>query len=606
MNEANTPGDGARTEAGASRSWIGRSWIGRLVAADAAGVPKKKPATLTYGLDELPPPVVTWVSAIQHVGVIAIFMVYPLIIARQTGMTPDQTTNMLQLDMVVLAIAVFLQALPRGPIGSRFLAPSSFSGVYLAPTLLAIKIGGLPLAWGMTMFAGLMEVVLSRVWWRLRPFIPPESAGLVVFLVGAIVGLAALRLLLEDNAAGALTAADGIVAGGALAVMVGLNIWSKGRLKLFCILIGMVMGYFISAAVGLLSVQDLVSAFSRPPFAVPSVSHLSWAFDWSLAIPFAVSGLAATMNSTAVVTTYQRLTDAEWVRPDMASIGRGLLGDGISVAVAGLLGTYGLTIASANVGVVAATGVASRLIGFAVAAILMIVALQPALIGVLTIMPRPVMASAMLFTAVFITISGVQIISSRVLDGRRTLVVGMGIMAFIVVSVFPGAFASAPAWAQPLVTSPLVLAMLVALTLNLLFRLGIRRKVEAVVDPAAPDTKEISNFIERNAGVWGARRDVINRVEFAVQQAVEAVIDACDVKGPIKIEVSYDEFVIDAVVTYAGASLEFPTRPPSTEEMLETEDGHRRLAGFLIRRYADRMTSTTSGEQTVLRLYFDH
>ena len=30
------------------------------------------------------------------------------------------------------------------------------------------------------------------------------------------------------------------------------------------------------------------------------------------------------MNSTAVVTTYQRLTDAEWVRPDMASIGRGL------------------------------------------------------------------------------------------------------------------------------------------------------------------------------------------------------------------------------------------------------------------------------------------
>jgi xanthine permease XanP len=236
----------------------------------------------------------------------------------------------------------------------------------------------------------------------------------------------------------------------------------------------------------------------------------------------------------------------------------------------------------------------------------MIVALQPALIGVLTIMPRPVMASAMLFTAVFITISGVQIISSRVLDGRRTLVVGMGIMAFIVVSVFPGAFASAPTWAQPLVTSPLVLAMLVALTLNLLFRLGIRRKVEAVVDPAAPDTKEISNFIERNAGVWGARRDVINRVEFAVQQAVEAVIDACDVKGPIKIDVSYDEFVIDAVVTYAGASLEFPTRPPSTEEMLETEDGHRRLAGFLIRRYADRMTSTTSGEQTVLRLYFDH
>jgi xanthine permease XanP len=287
-------------------------------------------------------------------------------------------------------------------------------------------------------------------------------------------------------------------------------------------------------------------------------------------------------------------------------VGRGLLGDGIAGCIAGLLGTYGLTIASANVGVVAATGVASRLIAFAVTALLVIVALQPALIGVLTIMPRAVMASAMLFTAVFITISGVQIISSRVLDGRRTLVVGMGMMAFIVVSVFPGAFASAPAWAQPLVTSPLVLAMLVALTLNLVFRIGIRRKVESIVDPGAPDTKEISDFIERNAGVWGARRDVISRVEFAVQQAVEAVIDACEVKGPIKLEVSYDEFVIDAVVTYVGASLEFPTQPPTKEEILETEDGHRRLAGFLIRRYADRMSSAKSGEQTVVRLHFDH
>jgi NCS2 family nucleobase:cation symporter-2 len=61
------------------------------------------------------------------------------------------------------------------------------------------------------------------------------------------------------------------------------------------------------------------------------------------------------MNSTAVVTTYQRLSDAEWVRPEMASIGRGVLGDGIGRR-AGLLGTYGLTISSANVGLVAATG----------------------------------------------------------------------------------------------------------------------------------------------------------------------------------------------------------------------------------------------------------
>jgi NCS2 family nucleobase:cation symporter-2 len=45
----------------------------------------KKPANLVYGADEEPPIAITVVSAIQHVGVIAIFMIYPLIIAREAG-----------------------------------------------------------------------------------------------------------------------------------------------------------------------------------------------------------------------------------------------------------------------------------------------------------------------------------------------------------------------------------------------------------------------------------------------------------------------------------------------------------------------------------------
>ncbi len=104
-----------------------------------------------------------WISAIQHVGVCAIFMVYPLIIADQAKLPPDQVTNLLQLGFIALAIATVLQALPKGPVGSRFLAPSIYTGVYLAPSLLAAKIGGLPLMWGMTMFAGPSSRLRCRV-----------------------------------------------------------------------------------------------------------------------------------------------------------------------------------------------------------------------------------------------------------------------------------------------------------------------------------------------------------------------------------------------------------------------------------------------------------
>ena len=32
--------------------------------------------------------------------------------------------------------------------------------------------------------------------------------------------------------------------------MIGLNIWNKGQLRLFCILIGMVVGYIAAVATG--------------------------------------------------------------------------------------------------------------------------------------------------------------------------------------------------------------------------------------------------------------------------------------------------------------------------------------------------------------------
>ena len=566
----------------------------------------RKPANLVYGVEEAPPHLVTLISAVQHVGVIAIFMIYPLIIGREAGVPADVLSAMLRMGMFALAVAVFLQALPRGPVGSRFLAPSIFTGVYLAPSLLAVKTGGMPLLWGMTIFAGLVEVALSRVWIRLRTFIPSETAGLVVFLIGVIIGLAALRILVGEGTSGSLSARDGIVAGLALAVMIGLNIWNKGQLRLFCILIGMIVGYIAAVATGLLTLADFQSVLQQPLVALPTLAHVSWTFDPELIIPFAVSGLAAAMGTTAVIATYQRTTDAEWVRPEMNSIRGGIFGDGIAAAVAGLIGTYGLTVSTANVGLVAATGVASRRIAFVIAAILAVGAFLPWFVAVLAIMPPPVMASALLFTAVFIMISGVQIISTRALDARRTLVIGMGMMAFFVVSVFPSAFSGVPHWLQPLVNSPLVLGTLVALVLNLVFRLGIRRKVTMSVDPAAPDYQEVANFVERNAAIWGARRDVVARVEFAVQQAVEAVVENCQVSGPVAVEVGYDEFDIDVTLTYPGDPLELTGRLPSRAEILESEEGAKRLAAFLIMQRADKVKATANDGTAVLSLHFRH
>lgn len=559
---------------------------------------------MVYGVDERPPVMLTIVTAIQHVGVIAMFLIYPLVVSSQAQLGAEEVINILQMGMLVLAAAVLLQGLPAGPVGSRFLAPSIFTGVFLAPTTMAVKVGGMPLVWGMTIFAGAIEVLLSRIWSRLRVFIPPEAAGLVVSLVGIIIGLAALHLIVDHTTDGVMTSEDGTVAAVSLGVMVGLNIWNKGKLRLLCILIGMLAGYAAGAAIGQITPTDIATVMSRPIFSIPKVQYLRWTFDWSMVIPFAVSGLAAAMSATAVITTYQRLNDADWVRPEPTSLTRGLLGEGIANMLAGLLGTVGLTISTANVGLVAATGVSSRIISYAIAAILAIFAFQPIVIGFFTIMPRAVMASVLLFTAVFIIIGGFNIIASRILDARRTIVVGTGLLTFIFVTVAPRTFTDVPDWAHPLVTSPLVLATLVTLVLNGIFRLGIRRSVVMMIDPAAADYTAVARFIEQSAGMWGARRDIMTSASFAAHQAVEAVVEHCSPREPIKLRASFDEFDVDLQVSFLGTELEFPDQPPSRQELVASEDGQRRLAGYLIRRQADSV-STTSGE-LAFSLHFKH
>src|SRR5215467_7827810 len=117
-------------------------------------IPLKKPGNIIYGVEDTPPLAVTTLNGIQHVGLIAVNLVYPLLIFRALGTPVTQIGDMLAIGMLVLGVGTFLQAVTRGPIGSGYLCPTTYTATYLAPSLLAAKFGGLPLVFGMTIFAG--------------------------------------------------------------------------------------------------------------------------------------------------------------------------------------------------------------------------------------------------------------------------------------------------------------------------------------------------------------------------------------------------------------------------------------------------------------------
>jgi len=221
-------------------------------------------------------------------------------------------------------------------------------------------------------------------------------------------------------------------------------------------------------------------------------------------------------------------------------------------------------------------------------------------------MPRPVMGAALMFVAAFIIVSGLQIITSRLLDARRTFVIGLSFIIAIAVDISPAFFRALPAPVQPLVSSSLVAGMLAAILLNLIFRIGARRVQNLVLPAGRVDPVALERFMEANGASWGARRDIIDRTTFSLAQSLEVIMDSCDPQGPVEVAASFDEFNLDLLVSYVGPPLELPDKRPSNEEIMASEEGQRRLAGFMLRRYADRVEVTHRAGRSTILFHFAH
>ena len=566
----------------------------------------KRPKNYAYWLDEAPPLGITLFSGLQHIGLVCAFLPIPLAIAREAGLADARVVDVISASMLVLGITAILQVLRRGPVGSGLLAPSCSSGAYLGPSLLAAKFGGLPLVLGMTIFGGVVEAALSRVLRHLRPYLPPEIAGFVVMLVGVTVGGLGVRYVLGIAPAATAGVRELAVSLVTLGLMVGLNIWGRGAPRLFCALFGIIGGYVTAALLGVLPMTEFARMMDAPLLGIPAVGDVGWSFDVALIVPFAVGAMASCLKTVGDLTTCQRVNDADWVRPDLRGISRGALANGIGSALAGFFGTAGLNASTANIGLSGATGVTSRRIAYATGAIFIALAFMPKLSGLLAVMPRPVMGAALMFVAAFIIVSGLQIIASRLLDARRTFVIGLSFVIAIAVEVSPAYFRALPASIQPLFGSSLAVGMLTAILLNLIFRIGVR-KVQNLVLPAGPiDSAALEQFMEENGAAWGARADVMERAKFNLTQSIETILEGCEPQGPLQIAASFDEFSLDVRVSYAGRPLELPEKRPTNEEIMASEDGQRRLAGYILQRYADRVSAThRSGRSTIL-FHFDH
>jgi NCS2 family nucleobase:cation symporter-2 len=568
-----------------------------------------RPSNLIYSVDERPPALVCLVNAAQQLTIITPFLIYPILVMHAVGADEQTTASFVGLSFLAIGIATLLQAWPGKWTGSGFLISSSPAAAFVPIDIVAIKAGGIPLLTGMTLIAGFAEIGFAQIVRRFRPFFPAEVSGLCILLIGIYVGVLAIRAAFGlDGAALEATATprELAISGATLAVMIGLNLWAKGILRMLCAIVGVVAGYLVAVALGAFDPAAMRVLTGAAIFALPHWQPVLPTVSLDLLIPFCAAALICTLRGMGDVATAQKINDRDWIRPDMTTIRKGIVSDGLGTVVAGLLGVIGGNTQSSSNGMANATGVASRWVAFWLGGMLIVFAFFPVVPAALVAMPRAVVGAAFLFTACFIMTSGLQIITSRLLDARRTFIIGIALTLSLGHEIFPALYQRAPTVLQPFVSSGLVIGLLIALILNALFRIGMRTRASIAVEQGADAHDAIRAFLEQQGGKWGARRDVVERAIFGTAQAEESVVAHCNVQGPVEIEAAFDEFNLDVRLSWQGDELKLPDKRPSEEEIRETEEGLLLLAGYLIQRNADRVRASRKGDRAVLEFHFQH
>ncbi|HRJ59981.1 MAG TPA: solute carrier family 23 protein, partial [Azospirillaceae bacterium] len=334
---------------------------------------------------------------------------------------------------------------------------------------------------------------------------------------------------------------------------------------------------------------------AAPVAALPEVGRFGLDFAPELILPFLIAALAMSLNAMGATTAAQKANDADWRRPDMANIGRSIMADGLTNVVASLIGGCGQAATSGAVGLSVATGATSRAISFGVGALLILLAFSPKVAAALLIMPAPVIGAALMFSGCFLVINGVQVMASRLLDSRKVFVLGLSFAFGLTRLIDPGYFETLPAALQPWVSSPMALAVTMAVGLNALFRIGIHRRSRFVIDGARLDPARLADFMTEQGKLWGADAAVVYRAAFAAQEVAETLaahdmlrLDA-DGAGMLEVRTRFDEFSFDVALAYEGELLRPRADRPSPEEIVESEDGARLLAAYMIGKAADKV-----------------
>ncbi len=426
--------------------------------------------TRAGSLDGIPIPRLV-ALALQHVLVMyAGAVAVPLILGGALKLPRDQVAVLINADLFACGIATLIQSFGAGPFGIRL---PVMMGVTFASVTPMLAMGmdpalGLQGIYGAVIVAGIFGMLVAPFISRLLPFFPSVVTGSII----TVIGITLMRIGINWAGGGVPAMKDYgapgylLVAAGVLVLILLLLRYTSGFIQNISVLLGIVAGYTVTAALGWpnftgLDSQPWVALIYPFQFGLPK-------FDLVAGLSMCLVMIVVMIESTGMFLALGEMVE----RPvSQADLTRGLRGDGLGTLIGGIFNTFPYTSFSQNVGLVGVTGIRSRFVCVFGGIIMIVLGLIPKMAFIVATVPQCVLGGAGVVMFGMVAATGIKILSGVDYATRRNnlFVVAISIGFGMIPLVAPTLFKSFPEFMKPILDSGILLATVSAVALNAFF-----------------------------------------------------------------------------------------------------------------------------------------
>lgn len=436
---------------------------------------------LIYGIEDRPPFKDAFFAALQHLLAIFVAIITPpLIIAGALKLDVEKTSFLVSMSLFASGISTFIQCRRLGPLGAKLLCIQGTSFSFIGPIITTGLAGGLPLIFGVCMAAAPVEMVISRTFKYLRTIITPLVSGIVVLLIGlslikvGIVSCGGGYAAMDNGTFGSWENLS--IAALVLFSVLFFNRCKNKYLRMSSIVLGLCLGYAMALFFGKVDMSSL-NADTLMGFNIPMPFKYGLDFNVSSFIAIGLVYLITAIEATGDITANSMISGLPIEGENyMKRVSGGVLADGFNSFLAGIFNSFPNSIFAQNNGIIQLTGVASRYVGYYIAAMLVLLGLFPVVGTVFSLMPDSVLGGATLLMFGTVAAAGVRIVSSQNIGRKETLVLAVSLSLGLGVELMPDILTHAPQAIKGIFSSGITTGGLTAIIANAVIRIKEERE----------------------------------------------------------------------------------------------------------------------------------